>query len=153
MYKRQAYGIDWTSLQSDYNIIVSNLHSPKEKINRNDAKTTINRILDASENRELSNREIKEIRSVISTISKWDALKSSGISAIPAGDATVSFRKLEQILRANGIYIVPVGELEGFVKEVGGHGPDWVNKVLEKYPDLNAEVYAQVRQFISAMNL
>lgn len=149
----EAYGIDWTSLQSDYNIIVSNLHSPKEKINRNDAKTTINRILDASENRELSNREIKEIRSVISTISKWDALKSSGISAIPAGDATVSFRKLEQILRANGIYIVPVGELEGFVKEVGGHGPDWVNKVLEKYPDLNAEVYAQVRQFISAMNL
>ena len=58
-----------------------------------------------------------------------------------------------EILRANGIYIVPVGELEGFVKEVGGHGPDWVNKVLEKYPDLNAEVYAQVRQFISAMNL
>ena len=149
----KAYGIDWTSLQSDYNIIVSNLHSPKEKINRNDAKTTINRVLDASENRELSNREIKDIRSAISTISKWDALKSSGISAIPAGDATVAFRKLEQILRKNGIYIVPVGELEGFVKEVGGHGPDWVNKVLEKYPDLSTEVYAQVKQFISEMNL
>ena len=149
----EAYGIDWTSLQSDYNIIVSNLHSPKEKINRNDAKTTINRVLDASENRELSNREIKDIRSAISTISKWDALKSSGISAIPAGDATVAFRKLEQILRKNGIYIVPVGELEGFVKEVGGHGPDWVNKVLEKYPDLSTEVYAQVKQFISEMNL
>lgn len=149
----EAYGIDWTSLQSDYNIIVSNLHSTKEKINRNDAKTTINRVLDASENRELSNREIKDIRSAISTISKWDALKSSGISAIPAGDATVAFRKLEQILRKNGIYIVPVGELEGFVKEVGGHGPDWVNKVLEKYPDLSTEVYAQVKQFISEMNL
>ena len=149
----EAYGIDWTSLQSDYNIIVSNLHSPKEKINRNDAKTTINRVLDASENRELSNREIKDIRSAISTISKWDALKSSGISAIPAGDATAAFRKLEQILRKNGIYIVPVGELEGFVKEVGGHGPDWVNKVLEKYPDLSTEVYAQVKQFISEMNL
>lgn len=149
----KAYGIDWTSLQSDYNIIVSNLHSPKEKINRNDAKTTINRVLDASENRELSNREIKDIRSAISTISKWDALKFSGISAIPAGDATVAFRKLEQILRKNGIYIVPVGELEGFVKEVGGHGPDWVNKVLEKYPDLSTEVYAQVKQFISEMNL
>ena len=149
----EAYGIDWTSLQSDYNIIVSYLHSPKEMINRNDAKTTINRVLDASENRELSNREIKDIRSAISTISKWDALKSSGISPIPAGDATVAFRKLEQILRKNGIYIVPVGELEGFVKEVGGHGPDWVNKVLEKYPDLSTEVYAQVKQFISEMNL
>lgn len=149
----EAYGIDWTSLQSDYNIIVSNLHSSKEKINRNDAKTTINRVLDASENRELSNREINDIRSAISTISKWDALKSYGISAIPAGEAIVAFRKLEQILRKNGIYIVPVGELEGFVKEVGGHGPDWVNKVLEKYPDLSTEVYAQVKQFISEMNL
>ena len=29
------------------------------------------------------------------------------------------------------------------MKEVGGHGPDWVNKVLEKYPDLSTEVYAQ----------
>lgn len=109
--------------------------------------------MDVSENRELSNCEIKDIRSAISTISKWDALKSSGISAIPAGDATVAFKKLEQILRKNGIYIVPVGELEGFVKEVGGHGPDWVNKVLEKYPDLSTEVYAQVKQFISEMNL
>ena len=149
----KAYGIDWTSLQSDYNIIVSNLHSPKEKINRNDAKTTINRVLDASENQELSNLEIKDIRSTISTISKWDALKSYGILAIPAGDARVAFKQLEQILRKNGIYIVPVGELEGFVKEVGGHGPDWVNKVLERYPDLSTEVYVQIKQFILEMNL
>ena len=149
----EAFGISWTSIQSDYNIIVSNLHSPKEKINRNDAKTTINRVLDVSSNSELSNREIKEIRTAISTISKWDALKASGIPAIPAGDATVAFRRMEQILRENGIYVVPVGELEGFVKEVGGHGPDWVNQVLERYPDLSAEVYAQVRQFISEMNL
>lgn len=149
----EAYGISWTSIQSDYNIIVSNLHSPKEKINRNDAKTTINRVLDASTNQELSKREIKEIRTVISTISKWDALKSSGIPAIPAGDATVALRKMEQILRANGIYIVPVGELEGFVKEVGGHGPDWVNNVLETYPDLSAEEYTQIRQFIAGINL
>lgn len=149
----EAFGISWTSIQSDYNIIVSNLHSSKERINRNDAKTTINRVLDASANRELSNREIKEIRTAISTISKWDTLKSSGIPAIPAGDATIAFRRMEQILRTNGIYIVPVGELEGFVKEVGGHGPDWVNKVLENYPDLSAEVYSQVRQFIAEMNL
>ena len=60
---------------------------------------------------------------------------------------------MEQILRANGIYIVPVGELEGFVKEVGGHGPDWVNNVLETYPDLSAEEYTQIRQFIAGINL
>ena len=65
----------------------------------------------------------------------------------------VAFRRMAQILGANGIHIVPVGELEGFVKEVGGHGPDWDNKVLESYPDLSVDVYTQVRQCISAMKL
>lgn len=149
----EAFGIDWKNIQSDYNIIVTNLHSPKEKINRNDAKTTINRVFDDSQKRELSNMEIKDIRLAVSTISKWDALKSSGISAIPAGDATVAFSKLNQSLRGKGIYIVPVGELEGFVKGIGGHGPDWVNKVLEEYPDLSTDVYTNIRQFVSEMNL
>lgn len=149
----EAYGIDWSDIQSDYNIIVSNLHSAKEKINRNDARTTINRILDSSENRDLVKCEIENIRSAISTISKWDNLKSAGVSAIPAGAATISFRKIEKILRAKRIYIVQVGELEGFVKEVGGHGPSWVNNVLETYPDLNSEVYSSIKEFVSKMDL
>ncbi len=149
----EAYGINWTEIEKDYNIIVSNLHSTKEKVKRNDAKTTINRVLDSSKNEELSNNEIREIKEAISTISKWEALKFAGRTAVPAGEATVSFMNIEKILRERGIYIVQVGELEGFVKEVGGHGPDWVNKVLEKYPDLNANVYTTVKQFISEMNL
>ena len=51
------------------------------------------------------------------------------------------------------MFIVPVGELECFVKEVGGHGPDWANDVLEKYPDLDNEVYKGITEFVSAMNL
>lgn len=149
----EAYGISWASVEKDYNIIICNLHSPKEKIGRNNAKAIINKVLDTSTAPDLSNSEIKDIRAAISTISKWDALKKLGISAIPAGDATLAFKRMEQILRANGIYVVPVGELENFVKEVGGHGPDWVNRVLETYPSLGAEVYAQIRQFVADLNL
>lgn len=75
------------------------MHSPKEEIKRNDAKTNINRVLDG-------------------------------------------------ILRTVGIYMVPVGELECFVKEVGGHGPEWANTVLETYPDLDNEVYDEVKKFV-----
>ena len=46
------------------------------------------------------------------------------------------------------IYLVPVGELEMFVKSVGGHGPNWVNKVLEKYPDFNNEIYNDIKDFV-----
>lgn len=149
----ESFGIDFGSIQSDYNNIVSNLHSPKEKINRNSAKIAINQLLDNSANTYLSSKEIKNIRKEISTISKWDNLKSAGTTALPAGNATASYKTIDQLLKSVGIYIVPVGELECFVKEVGGHGPEWVNKVLETYPDLDDAVYKKITDFISSMNI
>ena len=149
----QAFGIDFRAIQTDYNNIVSNLHSPKEKINRNSAKAAITQVLDSSSNTELSPREIRDIREVISTISKWESVKSAGVTAIPSGNATTSFRSIDQILKSAGIYIVPVGELECFIKEVGGHGPEWVNNVLEKYPNLDDDVYKSITLFIDSMGL
>ena len=149
----EAFEIDWNTIKVDYNTVVCNLHSPKEKICRNTAKAAILQILDGSENVELSSKEIKRISDEIRTISKWDNVKKTGILAIPPGDPTTSFKKIEQVLRERGIYIVPVGELECFIKEVGGHGPEWVNKVLEEYEDLNNEVYAPITQFVRGMNL
>ncbi len=148
----EAFGIEWTTIQSDYNNVVSNLHSPKEKIERNDAKTSINRVLNASDNPFLSNKELEQIHDSIKTISKWYNIKKSGVFSLPAGDATTSFKNLDKVLRNAGIYLVPVGELECFVKEVGGkHGPEWVNSVLETYPDLEDEVYDKVKEFIKSV--
>lgn len=149
----ESFGIDYATIQADYNNIVSNLHSPKEKVNRNSAKAMINKILDESEATDLSKCEIGDIEEVVSTISKWKAIKTSGSSAIPAGNATKSFRKIDRLLKDNGAFVVPVGELECFIKEVGGHGPDWANNVLEKYPNLDDEVYKSITEFVSAMNL
>lgn len=149
----ESCGVEFSSIQSDYNNIVSNLHSLKENVNRNTAKTIINQILDGSNNVNLSNREVKDIREAISTTSKWDGVKHSGVAAIPAGNATASFRNIDQVLREQGVYVVPVGELECFIKEVGGHGPEWANNVLEKYPNLDDEVYAPITTFIESMNL
>ena len=144
----EAFDIEWTSIQKDYNTVVSNLHSSKEEIERSDAKTSINRILDGSANRILSKKELKDIRASITTISKWDNIKKAGISSLPSGNATSSFKNMDKVLRTGGIYMVPVGELECFIKEVGGHGPEWSNSVLETYPDLNNEVYDAIKKFV-----
>lgn len=149
----ESCDINFDSVSTDYNNIVSNLHSPKEKVNRNSAKSLINQILDGSTSTDLSKREIGEIEDAVSTISKWKAIKNSGVSALPAGAATSSYRKLDELLKENGIFIVPVGELECFIKDVGGHGPDWTNSVLEKYPDLDNDVYKSITEFIDSMNL
>lgn len=149
----ESFGIDWTIIQSNYKKILGNLHSPKEKINRIDAKLKINQILDNSQAQNLSTKEIKEIRNIISTISKWDSIKLGGINSIPAGDATAGFKQLDNILQENGIYIVQVGELECFIKDIGGHGPEWTNKVLETYPSIDNQVYDQIREFIAKLKL
>ena len=149
----EAFGINWSSVEKDYHIIVSNLHSSKENVIRSKAKSDINSILDKSKNEFLLNKEQKEIREVIHTISKWDQLKKVGITIIPSGDATRAFERLDKTLKDNDIYLVSVGELENFIKEVSGHGPEWVNKVLEDYSDLNDKVYDKIKEFIAELNL
>lgn len=93
------------------------------------------------------------VRALCRTVSKWDNIKHSGEAVIPAGDATNAYKRLKKELVNHKIYLVPVGELEGFVKEVGGHGPNWVNDVLEAYPDLSSDVYNQVKDFIRSIGL
>lgn len=149
----EACEIDYDTIKTDYNNITSNLHSPKEKVSRTEARTSINTILDRLQNSELTSKEIRGIRDAVSTISKWENIKAAGVAAIPSGNATASYKKLDELLKSVGIFIVPVGELECFIKEVGGHGPEWVNNVLEAYPDLDDGVYHSIIQFIDSMGL
>ena len=149
----EAFGCVWDDLKSDYNVIVSNLHSSRERIVRSAAKVNIDRILDARKDQYLSEREIKSIQDEVKVISRWKAIKTGGRDSLPAGNATNAFKRLDNALKAVGIYIVPVGELECFIKEVGGHGPEWSNSVLEQYPDLNDAVYTKIKTFIQGMNL
>ena len=149
----EAFGIDWGKLKSNYNVFVSGLHSTKETINRNNAKTEIENILRGSTNNELSKKEIQSIVDSVKPISKWDGIKHGGKYIISNGDPAIAYNKIEEEFRNHHIYIVPVGELERFVKEVSGHGPEWVNDVLEKYPDIGNDVYKSVREFIESIDL
>jgi energy-coupling factor transporter ATP-binding protein EcfA2 len=144
----EVFGIKWEDVNKEYQSIVSNLHSSKERIYRKEFKEAVLGVLVGSQEKELSKEEIKDIMAELRIESKWENLKKSGISALPRGDATVAFDKLNKKLKEARIFIVTVGELECFVKQVGGHGPDWTNKVLEDYPDLNDEVYNSIKKFV-----
>ena len=52
--------------------------------------------------------------------------------------------------RAVGIFVVSVGELEAFDRRSGGHGPTWVNDVLQR--DLEKDTYlTDARDFAKAI--
>ncbi|MCH5272299.1 MAG: AAA family ATPase [Lachnospiraceae bacterium] len=144
----EACGIEWQSISKEYRIIVSNLHSRKEVINKKDFQKEVSDILSSSTNQELSTKEIRDLCLALRTESKWETLKQGGVAALPSGDATVAFSNLNKTLKEAGIYLVTVGQLERFIKQVGGHGPDWTNDVLETYQDLDDEVYDEIKKFI-----
>lgn len=146
-----AFGIKWELLDRDYKIIISDIRSAGGSSDKNTIKTVINQILDSSPEPYLTRNEQQQIRAKIRTISKWDEIKQNGVPAIPAGNASASYRRLNAVLQQNGIYIVPVGQLEGFVKEIGLHGPEWVNTVIETYPDFDAEEYRKICAFINTV--
>lgn len=81
--------------------------------------------------------------------SPWSAIKEAGDQAVPPGEASKKMQSLRQLCEAVGLWIVPVGEIEGFCKSVGGHGPKWVQTVMES-KDLKTDPELQgARQFIT----
>lgn len=149
----ESCNIQWCDILNQYKTIVSSLYNQKNDLKRGEIKELINNIIDNSSEKILSNDEIKEIQKLLKIPSKWDGIKENGISAIPKGDATKRFNEMNAVLHQNGIYLVPVGELENFIREVGDHGPQWGNKVLEQYPDFDDDVYKEIRDFISSLNM
>jgi hypothetical protein len=79
-------------------------------------------VLDASNEARLSPAEMEAIRAITRVEDGWDAVKESGVQAIPRGQASETCERLIQQLRGAGVFVVDVGELEGWVREVGRKG-------------------------------
>ena len=100
----------------------------------------------------LEEDSLKELRSRIDTVfgkaSPWDAVKNAGEAALPAGQATQEFYNLFALCKQFGMWIVPVGELEGFCKSVGGHGPRWVQQIIEERDLAHDPELERARKFV-----
>lgn len=149
----EAVGGDWNVFSRDYNVIHSNFENSGKKIDRDSLKRQIDDVLKASADKEMSKIELDKISSFLKCESKWSVIKKYGEDGFPAGDCKKSYNMLKQEMNTLGIFPVPVGELECFVKEVGGHGPEWVNQVLENYPVFSHEVYKQVKEFVKSWGI
>jgi energy-coupling factor transporter ATP-binding protein EcfA2 len=91
------------------------------------------------------------IKRVFKTVSPWSSLKQSGRSAVPGGEATKHFDKMYSECAAVGLWIVPVGEIEGFCKSIGSHGPGFVEKVLEERDLTSDPELKEAREFIASI--
>jgi predicted ATP-dependent endonuclease of OLD family len=145
-------GGDWSVLEKHWKIVKLAVDQKKGELKAFEVSAQIKLICDKAaeeKNKELSfpKSAIHDIEVLMKRSSPWSIIKTAGISYIPSGDATLAFLELDKLSKAIGLFIVPVGEVEGFDRSVGNHGPKWINEVLEK--DLSVKSFVHAREFVS----
>ena len=145
----RSLGGDWSRIKPVAKIVRTAVDGSKPSLSIEQIKESVRDVLA----QDLPDSEPqRHLRSMIDIVfrhsSPWDTLKQSGDSAIPKGHATQKFQELLRLCQEVGLWIVPVGEMEGFCRSIGNHGPSWVQQVIEERkletdPDL-----ADARQFV-----
>lgn len=160
IFKRicESCNINLSSLGKEYDDFYDKI-GRKEKLPKKTKQEFLllvkNVCADKENEKNFSDEEVKEIKDALKEKSYWHKLKQSGVNALTDDDkkAEYLFEQIDKIAKKHQLFIVPVGEIECFVKTVAGHGPSWVNRVLEQYPKLEDPVYDEVKKFIGLLDL
>lgn len=147
-----ALGGDWASIKPEARIVRLAINNSKPGLTLNQIKEEIQTELTKElPDNEASERLQSNIKAIFRRASPWDAVKQNGESAIPQGDAIQRFRKLQLLCQKAGLWIVPVGEMEGFCRSIGGHGPNWVQQVIEHRDLADDPELETARNFVHAL--
>lgn len=128
----ESLGVVWEDVRGDWQIVKKAVDDKKPDLRTEDVKKEISALLDEVTTPSLPLATGTGIREILKRSSPWAHAKLVGKAFVPSGDASVACERLLQKLRDHGLFVVEVGELEGFARTVGGHGPKWVNTVLAR---------------------
>jgi len=92
------------------------------------------------------------IKRIFKSLSPWDDIKRAGRAGLPTGQTVKHWDTLTKKCAETSLWIVPVGELEGFCRSIDGrHGPGFVAKILEERILETDEELSEARKFVSAI--
>ncbi len=145
----ETLGGDWDEVKNNWKAVCDAVDGKHPPHNAEQVKTFILKELDEISGTELFPKEKERaIRKVFKITSSWGIMKSSGRTALPSGQPTQQFDWLLEKCQNCGLWIVPVGELEGFCRSSGSHGPAFVEKTLEAYNIETAPELKDARDFV-----
>jgi hypothetical protein len=143
-----AAGGEWVTLRPRWNSVKKAIDSIRPQLVTGEVRRQIETILTNVTDEVFPRAAKRRIEDVLKQTSPWSLAKRSGKAFVPSGTPIQEYERLEAELRRLGIFVVEVGELERFYPAAGGHGPAWVNEVLQKAlatdPDLkNAREFVE----------
>lgn len=145
----EALGGTWADIEADWRVVSGAVSQRKAQLDVDDTKRKIDEVFRRAEGPYLTEAALKEIRSITRKASSWSEAKAIGEMFVPKGQPYETYQRLDRRLRKAGLFVVPVGELEGFDKTVGNYGPKWLEKVMEK--ELADPAFDVARDFVSAV--
>ena len=144
-----SLGGNWSAIQAQARPLKMAIEQHKPWLNSSEVAKGIREVLKKAPKSGEFPRNLKaNINDIFRKASPWDAIKAAGNAAIPTGQPTRQYQKLQKLCNRFGLWIVPVGELEGFCKSEGGHGPRWVQQVIEKHDLTKDTELGPARDFI-----
>lgn len=146
----EALGGEWQNVQDDWKAIKAAVDSKKPELSTEEVITEIQDVLKTIKDQYFPKTGKESIQKILRRSNPWATAKSVGKGFIPSGDPSARFLSLSKAVHDKGLSIVEVGELEGFAKTIGGHGPSWVNAVLTR-DLLNDTELQQARDFIKSV--
>lgn len=146
----EALGIDWADIQPDWRQVKNAVDSKKPDLSTDEVRKEIGELLSAVTTTTFPPKTKAAIQTVLKRTSPWAHAKLVGKSFVPSGEPSKAVERLLSNLRAGGLHVVEVGELEGYVRTEGGHGPKWVNAVLTRELSTDPELEA-ARKFVQAL--
>lgn len=145
----EKLGGTWSDIQPHWHAVWNAVLSQRPPLNAAQVKGMIaEQIDDVAGTAEFPRAKETAIKKIFKTVSPWNALKQSGRRGLPNGEPTTQYDQLVEKCASIGLWIVPVGEVEGFCQSFGSHGPGFVEQVLEAR-DLEADAeLAEAREFV-----
>lgn len=140
----------WSDIQPHWHTVTQAVLSKRPPLNATQVKGLITEKIDkVGGTAEFPQAIERGIKNIFKTVSPWSALKQSGRRGLPSGEPTTQYDQLADKCAAIGLWIVPVGEVEGFCQSLGSHGPGFVEKVLETKDLAKDAELAEAREFVA----
>lgn len=141
-------GGNFQDIEARWKVLDDYVKSQRAQLNTEDVKKSIMRLLDSETNENLSKNIADDIKKELKASSAWAKVKETGKNFF-TGDAYRAFNEISDYCKKQGIFIVPVGELECFYKPDSNHGTKWVNNVLDNVDLCNDKELVSARDFMA----
>jgi len=144
----KSLGGDFHPLESIYKEAMSNLNSLAPSQDRTSVSKTLHELADKikSGEKKISSETIEEISEWLQDGREWSRPKKHGIDAFNGG-ANLACQQLLDTLAKIGLFVVPIGEMEGWARSLPSNKNEWIKEALNKI-DSDPKSFENTRDFV-----